>query len=391
MKEKRAILFISHHPGDLLLYKNISILMRRLLPKASIILFKINHRYYHSFNMSPYVQSFDSIEEFPFITYQKNLLKGSREMRHFRKRLSEIKSLLHQYHHIDVYMQDSAWLPVNMMLFFLNDMPSIKHILRWNFGMEEHKQVREDSVRTWYCRFYHALFGGAFPVRAVSTLEGKFVDFLYTERVPGEKLTIISPAREKKTLRENEIYFPLFKGKQSPAKDMVIIFGDADILDFNEYVDDYEKAEKKLAVFFEYLQKMYHDCVIYYKSHPGDGASLMPGIKKESYRAFKEGLNTQSILDMYHSRIKAVYTVFSTSAMWSSFFGIPSYVAYRLIYNKAGVKRFDHVFMQESMTSSLLTLISRKEDIGKNDQNLASLHYTDLEHIDEASKHILTR
>lgn len=389
MGKKRAKIFVSHHPSDLLLYKNLIILTKKLMPEAPIILFKVNHRYYKTFDFSPYKSYFDIVEEFPFITYQKNLWQGMREMRQFKERLAQAKTLLEQFDHVDVLIQNSAWLPVNMLLFFFAKANAVKHIFRWDFGMEEHKKTKRGRWRTFYCRLYQTLFGNSYKVHAVSTLKGKFVDFAFSQPVPGQKLTIVSPAGSIKHLAKEELSFPLLTHRTPEKKDMVVIFGDADILDWKEYVDNRKEAEKKLIAFFERLNVVYRNYSIYYKPHPAD-EKLMPGIKKGVYHAFTNGVNTQSILDTYHSRIKAVYTVFSTSAMWSSFFGIPSYVAYRVVYNRVGALRFDHVFTQKSMSSPLIALVRDKEEIGTRDNIKIPIHYVDTQHISEAYRRILT-
>jgi hypothetical protein len=186
-----------------------------------------------------------------------------------------------------------------------------------------------------------------------------------------------------------ELPFPIIKRDGAAKKDMVIIFGNADILTFKEYVDDYKGAKKKLVTFFEELDSIYRDYKIYYKPHPAD-TKLMPGIKKGRYHSFTNNVNTQVILDRYYPQIKATYTVFSTSAMWSSFFGIPSYVTYGLVYNHIGIQRFDYVFTQKSIASPLIALVSSKAQIGSIDNLKDSRKYVNLDHIDEPYHRILT-
>lgn len=386
----RAIIFVSHHPSDLLLYKQLAILAKRLRPETSILLFKVNHRYYKGFDMTPYQSHFERIEEFPFITYEKNLWKGMRHINEFKKRLSEARSLLEQFDHIDVYVQHSAWLPVNMLLFFFAHLQNARHITRWNFGQEKQEGTEKDKVRTSLCFLYRLLFGNSYKVYAVRTLqEGKFVDFLYAQPVPGRKLTVVSPAKEARHL-QNSLPFPLFKPDPGKKKDMVVIFGDEDILEFTEYVDNRKTAEKKLLAFFESVQKTYPDCNIYYKPHPAD-TKYMPGIGEGVYKSFEPGVNTQSILAAYHTRIKAVYTVFSTSAVWSSFFGIPSYVLYPLIYNQRGLTRFDDVFKRESIHSRFILPVIAPDQIGTIDEAREAIHYVNLDAIGEPYRSILTQ
>ena len=78
---KQAKLFITHHPDDLLLYRNLIVINRSFRKDTPIFLFKVLHTYYSSFDFAPYEKYFDAIIEFPFIGYRKNIVAGLQELK----------------------------------------------------------------------------------------------------------------------------------------------------------------------------------------------------------------------------------------------------------------------------------------------------------------------
>ncbi len=381
-----AKLFICNHPAGLMLYKNLIKIIKKYDQDAKIILFKVNHPYFAKFDFEPYREYFDEIVGFESISYKRNFWSGLRKIFIFQKKLKKIMAdSLSNFEQIDLFLDDSAWLPANILLFNLSQMRDVKNIIRFSQGVLDGPHAKTDKLKTFFCRLY-SLPLKCYNVRVISTLGGQFLDFSYTDNVPGKTIKIINPTADPgKFEEENVLPYPIIRESQRVQKrDMVIIFGDA-TLDklWGEYLPDNKTFVEKLASFFSALERKYPDCTLYYKPHPGDGKMVMQGIDIRKYNFFDNKVNAQAIFDKYQERVKAVYTFSSTSVVIGSFFGIPSYTFYRYLCNRAGIDKFDNLLDQESTKSRFLFHLSDSNEIGKID-NLESVNcYVDLENVDD--------
>lgn len=373
MNQAKAKLFICHHPDQILLYKNLVQIIKKHDQKTMIILFKVNHPYFLKFNFAPYNQYFDKIIEFDFINYKKNFWRGYLEIFNFQKKLKKtMANLSANFGTIDLFITDSAWLPVNILLYNLARQKNIKNITKLAMAQLESPQTKKDIPKTFLCSLYSLPFK-CYKIKVISNLTGKFQGFAYTDRVAGNIVRIISPFL--KTLnnpnggKENILPYPVItKHSKGTKKDMVIIFGDANIVQcYSEYLPGYETFVKKMTSFFEVLENKYSNYKLYYKPHPTDNDRIMPGINIQRYNLFDNTTNAEMIFDKYHQKIKAVYTFSSTSIMPASFFAIPSYTFYRYLFNPPGVELLDNIFNQDNIKSQFIFHLSNLSEIGKID------------------------
>ena len=395
MKTKKAKLFICHHPGDSLLYKNLIKIIKKYDKDVQIILFKVNHPYFSKFNFQPYKQYFDKIVEFDFIHYEKNLLISFWKIFSFQKKLKKITAnLLRDFEKIDLFLDKSAWLPINILLYNLSRQKNIKNITAFSFGEVGCSQTKKDNLKTFLCNLC-SLFFKCYKIKVISTLTGKFYDFVYDDNVAGNNIEIVSPVgrpQNKSDLeKENILPYPIIKKFQKGTKkDMIIIFGDANILQcYSEYLPEYKTFVKKITTLFKALENKYSNYKLYYKPHPSDKDRIMPGIDFKKYNLFDNTVNAQTLVDMYQERIRAAYTFSSTSVIQSSFFGIPSYTFYRYLFNSPGIKMLNNIFNQDNIKSKFLFHLSDLNEIGKID-NLKPVNcYINLEKVDKKYREIL--
>jgi len=349
------------------------------------ILFKVNHPYFSKFNFEPYKKYFDKIIEFDFITYRKNFIKGVFEALIFQRKLKKvIPNFLRNFQEIDLFLEKSAWLPVNILLNHLSREKNIKNIIKFTLAIQNSSQTKIDGMKTILCNLYSLPFK-CYKIKVLTSLAGKFVDFDYSCDTPGKLIKIVSPIRETKKI--DILSYPIVSEYSGAIKkDVVIIFGDETIFNFySEYLPDYETFIEKLTTFFKTIENKYSDCKLYYKPHPGDKGKLLPGIDSLKYNFFDNTINAQTLLDFYCQRIKAVYTFSSSSAIFSSFFGIPSYTFYRYVCNQVGIEKFDKIFNQDNLKSKFLYHISKLNEVGKID----NLERPNFKKFDEIYKKIL--
>lgn len=373
MKTKRAKIFICHHPAGLLLYKNLIKIIKKYDSEAKIILFKVNHPYFAELDFEPYKKYYDEIREFQFINYKKNFLKGFWEILNFQKKLKNTTlNLLANFERIDLFLDVSAWLPVNILLYNLSREENVKSITKFNLALGS-SHVKIDKIKTFLCALYTLPFR-CYQVKVLSTLGGKFLNFAYIDNTPGTIFKIISPmAKELNNpnyyKKENILPCPVVpEGLPAEKKDMVIVFGKKNIFQsFSEYLPNYEIYVKKLVALFRAIADKYLDCKLYYKPHPADQSELMPGIDNKRYELFDNTINTQALFDKYYNKIKAVYAFSSNSVIWGSFLGIPSYTFYKYLCNQNGINKFNNYFNQDNMVSEFLYHIADLREIGRVD------------------------
>ena len=382
-------LFICHHPDQLLLYKNLIKIIKKQDKAARIILLKVNHPYFSKFNFGPYNQYFDEVIDFDFISYKKNFLTGYREIFNFQKKLKKTAiNLLANFAAIDLFMTNSAWLPINILLYNLARQKNIKNITKFAGGQLECPQTKTDNLKTLFCNLY-SLPLKCYKVKVISNLTGKFQDFVYAEKTAGAVVKVVSPSfqlsKDLNREKENILPYPVISERSSAfEKDIVIVFGDANIFRcYFEYLPDYEIFIQKMANFFKALEKEYSDCKIYYKPHPNNKERIMPGIDIKRYNLFDNTVNAQTLIDMYQKRIKAVYTFSSTSVIQSSFFAIPSYTFYKYLFNSSGIEILDNIFNQDNVKSKFLFHLSDLKEIGIIDNLEPADYYINPENVDE--------
>ncbi len=366
----KAKLFICHHPGSLSLYKGLIQVVKRYDKNTKIILLKVNHPYFAKLNFEPYERYFDEIIEFDFIHYKKNFLNGLWEILVFQKKLKKIIAThLRNFQTIDLFLSDSAWLSVNILLYNLSKLGNIRNIIKFTSPKIECSQTETDKIKTFLCILY-SLPLKCYKIKVISTLGGQFVGFVYTENTPGAFVKIISPIADSinslDELKGNILPYPVTSEYCPVAKkDMIIIFGNKGIFqNIAEYFPSYETYVKKLTALFKTIENKYSDCRLYYKPHPADKEQIMPGIDIKKYSLFNNTVNAPELFDMYRARIRAVYAFSSGSVTFGSFFGIPSYTFYQYLCNQAGIKRIDRLFINHT---KFLFHVANLNDVGKID------------------------
>lgn len=368
----KAKLFICYHPGILLLYKNLIKIIRRHDKDSKIILFKVGHPYFKRFNFEFYKKYFDKIIEFDFIDYEKNFLASYWKILNFKNKLKKtMVGLSRDFGTIDLFLENSAWLPVNILLYNLNKEKNIKSINRLDLLKLESLQTKADKIKTFLCGLYSLPFR-CYKINVKSSVFGG-INFVYADQVPGVHIRIIAPTIQTSSNsdwgKENILPYPVIS-ESSPTgkKDMIIIFGDAGIYQYSsQYLPSYEIFVEKLSAFFRAIEKKYSHCKLYYKPHPGDEDRIMPGINLKKYSLFDNKVDAQVLSDKYQEKIKAVYTFSSSAVIFSSFFGIPSYSFHRYLCNQGAGDRFGYFLNQDHVKSKFLFHISNLKEIGKID------------------------
>lgn len=365
---KKAKIFVCHHPARMVMYKNLAKMAKN--KDTDIILFKVKHLYFESFDFKPFEKYFDKVVELDFLAYDRNIVRGYLRIIKFHKDLKKaLEEINREYKEVDAILIYSAWLPINFILFNLGQQKNIKNIIKITSIEPQGSKTKESRLMTSFANLYTLPFK-CYEVGAITTLGGKFLDFYYKkDNLPGINLKVVNPHSELLEKREDVFPFPIVPPQGKKKKDIIIVFGDTGISEFySEYIPDKEKYLDKKKLFFNALEKKYKECKLYYKPHPTDGDKFMKGIDKKKYQLFSSKINSEMIFDQMADRIKAVYSISSTSLINSSYYSIPSYSFYRYLFNKEGKKKWDEFFNQPGYDSPFIYHLEKIEEIGKIDK-----------------------
>ncbi|MDD5491140.1 MAG: hypothetical protein PHV60_00465 [bacterium] len=360
-------IFYCQHPASIIFFKNLAGIIREKDRQCRIILVLSAHPYFQTFNLKPYVQSFNEIVKLDYVSYRKNIAAGILAAWSLRKRIRQLTqswSLL--YFRIDLFLMDSAWLPANLFLYYFAYFNRKAHIVRFFVSLPQ-KTERTSSARNFLISWYH-IFCGGYKVKTIISPAGKFLDLYYQQPVPGEKIIIIAPGSSSMVSGYESMSYPAPRSVSKQVKDMVIVFGDATLFDFySAYLPTEQECRERLKLLFSSLESHYVGGRLFYKPHPGDKGKLMPGPEYSHYQVFTKDMNAETIIDQYQEHILAVYSFASTSSVAASFYRIPAYTYYRYLCNAAGKDKFDRIIGTEYLQSPYLCHLSELKDIGKVD------------------------
>jgi hypothetical protein len=186
-------------------------------------------------------------------------------------------------------------------------------------------------VRTLFSLSY-SLFIGIHPV-----WYHKKLSFMYLKE-PRDRIARVISQFEINLLEEDNKksnapvhYFlrPIINSREA-KRDLLLIFSDRQLeaWRYSISVDDFEQ---RLKDFIAVLIQHYKDCRFICKPHPLDRGEVIAGLKSPLIEVYKGGLTSQMYIDSLIPRIKACYSVSSTSLLYSASLGIPSYTFYKYL------------------------------------------------------------
>jgi len=151
-------------------------------------------------------------------------------------------------------------------------------------------------------------------------------------------------------------------------KDLIVIYGDTTTYSCGTYECDLscENYTARLTTFFQSLTSHYTDCRLIYKPHPVDHGQVMAGLENLRLEVYHGDLTSPMHLEENISRIKACYSVASTSLLDSAQMLIPSYSLYRYLqFNSEYPKTFFE--NDEAKRNPYLYNIEQTNELGKID------------------------
>lgn len=359
----KAIIYISYHPSSLTKYTQMQKVYNSRYYSVLII---CKHPYMNQDIIECYKNIFNELIFLPDIQYEINIFRLISKVAKFLETFNlQIKPILKNIKSFSVVSNASSYLPVNAILSRLRRHKKCRYSI--SIACDLFYKVEIDILKTVYVLF------ASFILRIYPIYYNRKLSFMYIKYPIDRILRLDSPFSQKNAFLPSQIksipvynVLELFAKRSASKKDMIIFYGDMTV--FDAYGSDLSGKEYKerLALFFSFLSKYYSGCELNYKPHPLDEQKTMTGLDNIHFKLYKGGLTSQLHLDMNIDRVKACYSIASTSLKYSASQGIPSYACYKYFqFNNEYPKYF---FENEDASGNpFLYNIEKIEQIGRVD------------------------
>jgi len=326
---RKAIVYILYHPAALASYD----LIRSKQENSVIhILVVCNHVYCDKESIDAYSSRFTHTICLQDIDYDSNMVTGMRRYYAFIKKARlELARALKDCGSFSVISDLSAYLPVNALL------SELKKDRRFNTLISiSEKYVFEfkpDLIRSIKAILY------TFFLRLTPVYCHQAFGYMYFKRMDDKIIRVISPfsAQTPETFKGgNQFSYCIVRPaveRISGGKDTVIFYSDMQVREYGCELTT-EIYKEKLTCFFKQLAAHYSGHTIVCKPHPLDGRKVMPGLEIISFELYEGSRISQMHLDALLGKVKACYSVASTSLLYSASLGIPSYTLFNYLQFK---------------------------------------------------------
>ncbi|MBT3981947.1 MAG: hypothetical protein HOE90_11370 [Bacteriovoracaceae bacterium] len=351
------IVTILYHPGSITEYLTI---INDIKKDEKSILVLCEHDYTTDEIKNHLLSLFDDIVVLSNINYDYRIPLG---IIRIRQHQAKLKKLFDTYpvKKIKIITDISAYLPVNTALSYFMKNFEVQEIFSVKANLKH--EYKPDFKKTFFASIYSKLCG---------LLKAQYFEklgYIYTNEIDCKVVKILPFFSLPIAKSDKKIFFKkknLYQLGDMEKKDTILIFSDKDLSPYDPPED--KIYHKKLGEFYREIQKKYPNASILCKPHPADGMEGMEGMQCLKYDFYQKEITSQLAIDELHSRLIACYSPASTSLIYSSSVGIPSYTFYKFLNLKASIlaEYFENDLQKEN---PCLINIERLEQIGSIDTN----------------------
>lgn len=359
----KATIFISYHPQHLVDYAN---LCKIDGGKSLHILIICKHPYLSDAIVDEYSGKFDYTIILPDINYDANIFSGFRSFKKFKKQYSvALEVLIGGVDSYRVVSCCSAWLPVNALLSTLCHKPKFEVL----FTVCEHvgSSAKINYPRTLITLLYSFLLG----LRLAYS--DKILGYRYKKNLWDGALRFIGPYEKiiNNHMNGKKAKICYIRRSAKPKRQdirtgMVMFYSDRNLDAYKSSLRE-EERHYRITQFILRLAKAYDSCDIICKPHPLDNGRPIDEMQLIRFQLCDQFLLSQLHLQLNIDRVVACYSVASTSLVYSSSIGVPSYSLFKYLgYGEDENLRimFDGLNVTQN---PFLYNISSLEEIGKID------------------------
>lgn len=322
----KALIYILYHPGALV---NYNLIRNKEKNDLIHILLICDHPYTDKESIDVYLKGFTNIIHLPDIDYDNNIYRGLKKCAAFLKKArAELAVILKNVKSFNVISEFSAQLPVNTLLSELKNDPRFNKSI--SVSKEYVFELKPDILKSVKTVFYTLLLR-LYPVYYHKTLA-----CMYFKKIHDKNIQVVSlfgkDVPEAKKYDTRSLYSIIRPPLETSAeeKNTVIFYSDMSVQEYGCELSP-EAYKDKLGKFFKRLSAHYEGYNIVCKTHPLDGEKVMWGMEAIKYELYKGKLISQMHLDINARKVKACYSVASTSLWYPASLGIPSYTIYKYL------------------------------------------------------------
>ncbi|MBW2660702.1 MAG: hypothetical protein JRD93_01655 [Deltaproteobacteria bacterium] len=250
-----------------------------------------------------------------------------RFLRSFR---NKIKPIINTIDAFIIFTNFSAYLPVNAILSRLMRNKKCRQTI--GIGTAPEFKIEIDILRSLYLSLFTFIF------RLTPVYYHMRLSYLYVRKPRRKILEFNNPFMKMSRFKRCDAEFnpvynvfePIIK-RSTFKKNIIIIYGDTTVYEAYGCSLPYEIYVARLRLFFDLLSHHYKECKLIYKPHPSDQSKVMPGLKNIKFELYNGRLISEIHLEQNIQRVRACYSVASTSLLYSASRGIPSYMVYRYL------------------------------------------------------------
>lgn len=380
-----AIIYISYHPGSLVDYE---CLKKRAGSDFISVLIMCRHSYVSQDIIEMYSGKFDYFILLPDVNYRVNIIRGflefSKYMKEFKRGVNKILESIDAFQIVSDY---SAYLPVNYILSFLtrqekcDQLISTRDYYSFDIKIDRKKQM---------CVWIYTFSFGLYPVKA--TAEGHYFyikDFFDT--VVKFESRFIKKQKIGEINKGRKPIYRIFRSEIEQVvgeKDTIIVFTASNLRRLGCSLSQLE-YEACLAKFISALADYYKGSKILCKPHPTELGQIMQGFEGIKYEIYDKRITSEMFIEQNATRIKACYTHMSTSVLYPSKQGIPSYTFYKYLKleNKYLTEWFE---TEEAQQNPFLYNITTIDEIGCIDSvNIKDIKTTEKDEFDNLMTYLM--
>lgn len=387
---KNAYYFCSHFT-ELIEYYELCLFFHKFFPGIKHHLILIDHNYLSLVEYEHFLEEFDYIIRLPdcecaftnrwyFELLPWNVLKRISNTRVFLKEKAKIT--FEEESVCIISEMTETTLPVRFLLKKFRK--EVTHSIVYRVGTCYHRgrECNTNSYISWILHNIYVIFG-AYPVSVY------FYSWMVTERrFYSEKKVIdyylVFSNKWKKHDEYTEVKYPLIRNKPTETQDIQYIFFFDNGLGWTKIVSEIsvEQWITTMNQILLALSDLYknENVILLFKSHPANKLNIPYDLA--SFEVYDESDSAEMIYSSHKERVRAVYSVASTSARSASLYGINSYVFYEMFdFPPVMMNRLKRYLLDFSDVKSIQSLNTLRVPI--LDKHSSSIIESDLEQLKE--------
>jgi predicted metallopeptidase len=337
----KSVYYLANHPTDVVLYSDFCRFLHRHLPEVSQTLIVATHPYFRRFDCSSFFEMFDKVINLPAAGYHVRP-KAFFSNIGYKRRVARLD--FNDDSLVVTHALTHTELTINLLLRRIQQTTNGARVLTLDVSPFYRTMPRPTRTNDWRARAGYAqavALLGAYP------MFGQFRTGQLVHQVYEHEETIIDQHVVLSDHFESCPDYVTVKHPINPAipaenadvderrigsaSSYVFFFGNQRIFDFYPEVSR-DSLVNLTNTFLAKLTKLYANTGVrlLYKMHPFemDQAILFD---LSGFHRFDKPLSSEMIYSLYRERIRAVYSLGSTSATTASLYGIPSFTFFEML------------------------------------------------------------